>query len=519
MSKPAIRALLHTALAGGALLFAACGDEGSTVSSSSFPAACLGPVLANETFYPNAEVEPFLAVDPTNPAHLVTVWQQDRYSQGGSAGLLTGLSFDAGKTWSMASAPFSHCTGGSSSNPGDYQRASDPWISIGADGTAHQLGLTFDVSGGGGHRAVLASRSTDGGRSWSAPQTLQGDVDFRFALDKGSITADPQNASLVYAAWDRLTNQDTPNSPIVHGPTWFARSTDGGASWEAARSIYDPGADSQTIGNVVAALPDGTLLIVLEKFQGLSTNATTVEISVLRSADKGVTWPDPPVTVSAVHNVVLIDPKTNRGVRSGGALPSIGVDASTGKVYVAWEDAVFSGGARNGIALAISADSGLSWSAPIQANRAPGAAAFTPVVSAGAGKLAVAYYDTRADSPADGSQFLVNSWLAVSGDDGATWQESALAGPFDLQTAPIAQGYFLGDYQGLSWDGAAFVSFFSAANSGNLADRTSLLFRRVPPTPSAMHALLDAIRPDRLLQLWRRPGGGSVRGSPARTAR
>ena len=481
-SRAAIHLLRRAALLAAALLLGACGDDhGSTLTSSVFPSSCLGPVLQNEAFYPNAEVEPSLAVDPLNPAHLITVWQQDRYSQGGSAGLLTGVSFDAGSTWTTVSAPFSFCTGGNASNGGNYQRASDPWITIGPTGIAHQLALTFDVSNGGGRRGILASRSSDG-RTWSAPQTLQGDTDPFFALDKGSITADPQNASLVYAVWDRLTNQDVFNSPQAHGPAWFARTTDGGASWEPARNIYDPGANAQTIGNVVAALPDGTLLNAMLVLTAISGNSTAAQIAVLRSTDKGATWPDPPITVSEVQNVGVVDPKTGQVVRTGGPLPSISADASTGKVYVVWEDSRFSGGARDGIALAISGDSGLSWSKPpIQVNGAPAAAAFTPAVSAGGGKLAVAYYDVRADSPADASKFLASSWLAISANDGATWQETALAGPFDLQTAPFAQGYFLGDYQGLGWDGAAFVSFFSAANSGNLADRTSLLFRRVLP--------------------------------------
>jgi hypothetical protein len=100
----------------------------------------------------------------------------------------------------------------------------------------------------------------------------------------------------------------------------------------------------------------------------------------------------------------------------------------------------------------------------------------------GGGKLGVAYYDFRADDPADGSRFLASAWLAISADGGATWQDTAIGGPFDVQIAPLViGGYFVGDYQGLAWDGAAFVSFFAAANSGNLSDRTSLLFRRVPP--------------------------------------
>lgn len=464
-----------------ALLLAACGG-GEQPANGTFAAACRGAIGPNESLYENAEVEPFLAVDPGNPAHLLGVWQQDRYSGGGAIGLLAQVSFDAGKTWTASSAPFSRCTGGSAANSGDYDRASDPWAAIAPDGTAHQLALSFDVGANGGNRAVLASRSQDGGKTWSAPRVLQGDTDSFFALDKGSITADPQNASLVYAAWDRLTHQNEQNSPLTQGPAWFARSTDGGASWEAARTIYDPGADAQTIGNVVAVLPDGTLLNAMLVLTHLSTT-TTAEIDVLRSADKGVTWPGPPVRVSDVHNVVLVDPKIQqtppRTVRTGGALPSIAVDASTGKIYVAWEDSRVTTGTGNGIALSTSVDGGLHWSALVQANRAPAVAAFTPAVSAGGGKVGVAYYDVRADDPADRTRFLASSWLVTSADDGASWQETALTGPFDLQTAPYAEGFFLGDYQGLGWDGSAFVSFFSATNSGNFSDRTSLQFRRV----------------------------------------
>jgi len=465
------------ALVAAAFLLSTCGSEPTPPT-----VACRGPLLPGDALFENVEVEPFLAVDPTNPAHLVGVWQQDRYSRGGAISLLAQVTFDAGKTWETNSAPFSRCSGGTVANGGDYDRASDPWVSISPDGTAHQLALSFSVGANGGHRAILASRSTDGGRSWSAPQTVQGDSSTFFALDKGSITADPHSSSFVYAVWDRLTHQDARDPPDAHGPAWFSRSTDGGATWEPARSIYDPGANAQTIGNVIAVLPDGTLLNAMVVLIGIrSTDATQAQIAVLRSADKGATWQDPPVTVSTVQNVTLVDPKTQQAVRTGGALPSIAVDSSTGTVHVVWEDSGFGDRTRNGVALATSTDGGLTWSAPVHINGAPSAPAFTPAVAAGGGKVAVAYYDLRDDVPTDASRFLASSWLTTSADGGASWQETALAGPFDLQTAPFAQGYFLGDYQGLGWDGTSFVSFFAATNSGNAADRTSLLFRRVAP--------------------------------------
>jgi hypothetical protein len=127
-------------------------------------------------------------------------------------------------------------------------------------------------------------------------------------------------------------------------------------------------------------------------------------------------------------------------------------------------------------------DGGKTWSLPVQANQAPNAAAFTPAVSAAGGVLAVSYYDTRDDDPADRSHFLVSAWIATSLDQGTTWQEARLAGPFDLQTAPFTEeGYFLGDYQGLASDGTSFLAFFAAVNSGNASDPTSIVFRRVSP--------------------------------------
>ena len=59
----------------------------------------------------NAEVEPYIAVNPTNSNKLIGVWQQDRWDNGGAHGLVAGSSFDGGKTWSETPLPFSACAG------------------------------------------------------------------------------------------------------------------------------------------------------------------------------------------------------------------------------------------------------------------------------------------------------------------------------------------------------------------------------------------------------------------------
>src|SRR5438309_161589 len=86
---------------------------------------------------------PFVAVNPTNPNNVIGAFQQDRWSNGGAHGLLTAYSNDGGTTWANSYPHFSNCAGGTSTNGGDYARSSDPWVSIGPDGRAYQVSLSF----------------------------------------------------------------------------------------------------------------------------------------------------------------------------------------------------------------------------------------------------------------------------------------------------------------------------------------------------------------------------------------
>lgn len=456
-------------------LLLACGPKGHPAPPAGFPGLSvasatspLDPACAKTGAYPGSAVEPFVAIDPRDPRHLIGAWQQDRFPDGGAKGNATGITFDGGATWTRTAAPFSACTGGA------YERTSDPWVSIAPDGTAHQIALAFSRTRPA--QAILVSRSLDGGRTWLTPTALQQESDFDNVVDKETITADPHDARYVYAVWDRLTGQSNPSSPQNTGPAWFARTTDGGATWEPARAIYDPGADAQTIGNQIVVLPDGTLIDLLGIVTANSSNAPRTAVAVLRSTDRGGTW-SAPVTIAQALFVGVFDQKSGKAVRSGDVVPTIAVDAASGALFALWEDARFSNGARDGIALSRSADGGLTWSAPAQVNLAPAAQAFTPAATVSAsGKLAVTYYDLRNDLPADSARLMATPWLAVSSDGGRTFSEAALAPPFDLRTAPFAQGWFVGDYQGLVHAGEAFLPFFSMTNASD-GGRAEVFFR------------------------------------------
>ena len=510
MTRDVTRHVLAGLAMAGALSLAACGGGSSgsgggeapaplppadpqirVTGGSPFAAGC-GGVAPSGTLYSGAEVEPMIAVNPRNPGNLAGVWQQDRWSNGSAQGLMTGVSFDGGRTWERHAAPFSRCTGGNAANGGDYARSTDPWISFGPDGVAWQIALsTASASAAAGpFNAILVSRSFDGGRAWSDPVTLIRDTDPYFN-DKESITADPFDPRYVYATWDRLNTTGG-------GPTWFSRTTNGGQTWEPARNIFETGTRSQTINNQIVVLPDGTLVNFFTWFDAATNNLQHGKLAVIRSGDRGVTWSSPAV-VAVAQAIGASDPETGVSIRDGANLGSIAA-GPRGELVSVWQDARFSGGARDGIAFSRSLDGGLTWSAPVQVNGDATVQAFTPGITVRSdGTIGVTYYDLR-NNTTDPATLPTDYWLARS-TDGVTWRESHVAGPFNLAGAPNAGGLFLGDYQGLTSIGDTFVPFYVQANDGDAGNRTDVfaaLARSVAGPAAAKSA--PAVTGDALLR-------------------
>src|SRR5437773_7401469 len=177
-----------------------------------------GSVPGSNFNYPNSETEPWIAVNPANPNDVAAMWQQDRWSDGGSHGLVAAVSHDGGSSFAYSFPHFSVCAGGAALNGGDFGRSSDPWVSWAPNGDLWAISLSVDRTTP--RNAVLAARMRHGSSTWSEPFTLKFD-NSRTGIplgnnfnDKESLTADPTDATgnLVYAVWDRFT------SPNEHAP-------------------------------------------------------------------------------------------------------------------------------------------------------------------------------------------------------------------------------------------------------------------------------------------------------------
>jgi hypothetical protein len=447
--------------------------------ASPFGAADCNTQPQTGTLYPDSEVEPWLDVDPTSAddsdgPDFIGVYQQDRYSDGGARGLGTSVSTNGGASFSILPAnhlpDFTQCVGNRL-----YERASDPWVSFGPNGDAHQISLSFNNTANLDN-AVLVSKSPAGsaGQQWGAPITLKRDTNPAVFNDKESITADQNNANYVYAVWDRLVfpNERTHgksylNTAAFRGPTWFSRTTNGGSSWETARPIFDPGQNDQTIGNQIVALGNGDLVNVMTVFKNDNRNGQQGgTVAALRSTNRGTSWSGP-ITISPLGTVGVTDPRDGHDVRTGDIIPEIASDERGGhdEVYAVWQDARFNGFQRDQVAFSRSTDGGRTWSTPVRISTHNETQAFTPAIRVDAqGNIGVTYYDFRNDNSTT-TALDTDAWFTRSSDGGKTWSEERLTPQsFNMRLAPDANGLFVGDYEGLSALGTTFYPFWSQSD-------------------------------------------------------
>ena len=372
---------------------------------------------------PETQAEPFLAIDPANPNHMLAGYQEDRFEDGGCRVLTGAVTFNAGRTWRETLIPRLTFAAG-----GPFQRTSDPWVAFGPGGRAYYVALGFNESNA--TNGVFLSASEDGGLTWGDPVAVHtGSQNFD---DKEAVVVDNQADSpwrgRVYVAWDWVTPQN--EQPVV-----LSYSDDGGSTFSQPIFIRSQG---NGVGVVPVVGPGGILYAVWLNFVNLHSQF----LVAARSTDGGATW-SAPVTISNLR-VSGVPRRTAEGI------PSVAIDPRNGALYVAWQDDRFTPGIDQ-VVLSRSTDGGETWSEPQRVSDGPGdAPGFTPAVAVTPeGLVGVSYYSLRNDPD---RSVLVDEYLAVSRNGGQAFgkNQRVTGRSWDLRDAAQTEGgLFLGDYQGL----------------------------------------------------------------------
>jgi hypothetical protein len=464
--------------------------------------------------YLNSEVEPQAAVDPTNGQHLVGAWQQDRWSDGGAHGLVAGYSTNGGGSWTVSPLPFSVCYNASGYSGAflDYQRASDPWVSIGpgtpnssSGSTAYAVSLSFDQTKyksdvNARNNAVGAATSYDGGKTWANVQPIIADPcmvgsipspgyvcnsDKAYVFnDKESVTADPVHPGVAYAIWDRLVAP--PANPLTgfqrerayFGQSIFSKTTDYGRTWSQPALLFKQPSQNQTIGNqIVIDRQAGTVYDFFNLIQNASNSGGNrgYNVAFSKSTNGGATWTEPQV-VGSMQTVGVSDPNNLNPLtnappapsRTGDIIPQPAINPTNGELYVVWQDARFNGLSNDEVVVSTSNNGGATWSAPKLVNVHTGLPAYDPSIYVNAaGVVAVSYFQwsttVRGNEPT--TLFIRHSTSPGSSSTGPTFDTPvAVDGPFNNLAAPVSRGYFLGDYQGLVSNMSGFIPFYVKTN-------------------------------------------------------
>jgi hypothetical protein len=401
----------------------------------------------------NFTAEPHLAVNPTDGKNIVAAWQQDR-SYGARGNVVTS-SHDGGHTWHEVTVP-----GASTCTPGQVGVA-DAWLTFDGAGTVYLASLAGRPDAHGQVVAgLLVNRSSDGGLTWSEPSMV---TNFETFDDKPTITADPHQAGVVYATWDRPAGCGTDPCPSqVH----FARSTDGARTWSDPQVVV-PRALRQHNARVFV-LPDGGLrLFYVESSPTAQPGPDGVarDLRVVASSDGGAHWSEPS-TVLPFREFIPADAqgrqfyaKFNEAVTADGR----------GNLYVATtENTSTAGGDPSAVRLRVSTDGGTTWEPPQTLARPAGHSTLPSIAVNAHGRVAVTWYDFEDDQPGDAQWTL--AYRATDGLVGTpNWPRRTLShfdalacGNFSVPGLPGPKLPWIGEYFGLAaLEGARFGTAYS----------------------------------------------------------
>jgi hypothetical protein len=354
-----------------------------------------------------------------------------------AASNLTGYAYstDGGTTFTDA---------GTIPNAPAFINLGDPWLGTDRSGNFYYSTLTID--GTTGNLDVGVAKSTNGGKTFSAPIVVSPSNELFYEGDKDALAVGPdpsvKTRDDIYVAWDDFFVDQNFNFftglPVAH-------STDGGKTWHVTYADQVPGdttgcSFSQYIGSTPAVAPDGTLYVVAEKVSVDDPDCNfpppTFSEWIFKSTDGGQSF-------DSGHQIATVTETGDINLGPGMVMrnlefPSIAI-TPTGKVYVAWNDG--SSGNSN-IRLATSINGGASWSLSWATHGANDEV--QPALSADSNGLHLLYYqrnnnntlDVLAGNSPNGTSFTTTRVTSVSFPGVFTYPQ------FD----PIVAFGYMGDY-------------------------------------------------------------------------
>ena len=355
---------------------------------------------------------------------------EDRYDSSG--GFYT--STNGGSTWSAGILP--GLVRGDTAAPGPYESAGDPAVAAGPPGTFWYSTIAFDRTDNA--NSVAASRSTDGGKTWTSSFVFQTSAAAGATLfnDKEWIAADPINSNVAYVTWSEVFSNAhgvTTSSVIV-----ISKTVDGGATWSPPLQVSR--FEKNSSGSVVFVDASGTIRVTFE-----TTASGHNWVAYATSTDGGATF-----NTRLLSMIADIPSPLPGATYRTDSFPGFAIDGSS--LHIVWSN--WTG--TNAVVLYIrSTDGGATWSAPVTISGTSGNQ-FFPWVGSGGGKV----YATWFNQPPGGADTYSISG-AASTDGGASWSAPVAVSNAVSDASqgnrfgyPTCSASFIGDYSGIAVDTA-----------------------------------------------------------------
>jgi len=350
-------------------------------------------------------------------------------------------------------------------NAGGCINAGDPWLAADRTGAVYYSTLVSCLNGG----FVGVAKSTDSGRTFSAPTVILPQSAAAFFADKPALTAGPDPVASardnLYDAWDDFSIASAvaggggggAGGPVEMSGLAVARSIDAGGHWTVTYAAKvplfqacpgDPNATAFT--QYFGAQPfvdpgSGNLFVASEKISqtcpttpGAPSNPRTLTQVIFSSRDGGQHFGPEAKVADAVFSLPTGTLQLAPGrVMRNADFPTVAMLGS--HLFVAWNDG------RTGhshIVLSQSAD-GVHWSAPASVTSG-GGDELQPALSSDGVSLQVLYYhrnpnntlDVDLASSSDGSTFTFQRVTDRSFPGALTFP----------QADPILAQTYMGDY-------------------------------------------------------------------------